>query len=173
PLPPRLRRPPQSALFPYTTLFRSPVAPLRFEASVRSLEPKNSRAAEALQAIMAEMPTRWEPVLAIVHARDAQELNDDWQRITAHWTELQQAGKIKGFSTPAALCLSPVWMEKNREHLRTVNLPAVRQTLEETLRAEGFSTDSFASAFKLLDDLRAVADPKAPLSDWRKQLPKG
>src|SRR5467141_1032222 len=140
----------------------SPVPPLRFEASVRSLEPKNSRAAGALQAIMAKMPTRWEPVLAIVHARDAQELHDDWQRITAHWTELQQAGKIKGFSTPAALCLSPVWMEKNREHLRTVNLPAVRQTLEETWRAEGFSTDSFASAFKLLDDLRAVADPQTP-----------
>src|SRR5213079_169787 len=95
----------------------SPVPPLRFEASVRSLEPKNSRAAAALQAIMAEMPTRWEPVLAIVHARDAQELHDEWQKITAHWTELQQAGKIKGFSTPAALCLSPVWMEKNREHL--------------------------------------------------------
>src|SRR5438067_1545923 len=151
----------------------SPVPPLRFEASVRSLEPKNSRAAAALQAIMAEMPTRWEPVLAIVHARAAQELHDDWQRITAHWTELQQAGKIKGFSTPAALCLSPVWMEKNREHLRTVNLPALRQTLEETLRAEGFSTDSFASAFKLLDDLRTVADPKTPLPDWRKQLPKG
>src|SRR6266581_3684978 len=151
----------------------SPVPPLRFEASVRSLEPKNSRAAEALQAIMAKMPTRWEPVLAIVHARDAQELHDDWQRITAHWTELQQAGKIKGFSTPAALCLSPVWMEKNRERLRTVNLPAVRQTLEETLRAEGFSTDSFASAFRLLDDLRAVVDPKSPLPDWRNQLPKG
>src|SRR6266481_818005 len=151
----------------------SPVPPLRFEASVRSLEPKNSRAAEALQAIMAKMPTRWEPVLAIVHARDAQELHDDWQRITAHWTELQQAGRIKGFSTPAALCLSPVWMEKNREHLRTVNLPAVRQTLEETLRTEGFSTDSFASAFRLLDDLRAVVDPKSQLPDWRNQLSKG
>src|SRR6266446_6970463 len=151
----------------------SPVPPLRFEASVRSLEPKNSRAAEALQAIMAKMPTRWEPVLAIVHARDAQELHDDWQRITAHWTELQQAGKIKGFSTPAALCLSPAWMEKNRERLRTVNLPAVRQALEDTLSAEGFSTDSFASAFRLLDDLRAVVDPKTPLPDWRKELPKG
>src|SRR5437588_1158393 len=151
----------------------SPVPPLRFEASVRSLEPKNSRAAAALQAIMAKMPTRWEPVLAIVHARDAQELHDEWQKITAHWASLLEAGKIKGFSTPVALCLSPVWMEKNREHLRTVNLPAVRQTLEETLRAEGFSTDSFASAFKLLDDLRTVADPKAPLPDWRKQLPKG
>src|SRR5216110_1304372 len=115
----------------------SPVPPLRFEASVRSLEPKNSRAAAALRAIMAKMPTRWEPVLAIVHARDAQELHDDWQRITAHWSELQQAGKIKGFSTPAALCLSPMWMEKYREHLQAVNLPAALQTLDETLRAEG------------------------------------
>src|SRR5256884_5082930 len=103
----------------------SPVPPLRFEASVRSLEPKNSRAAEALQAIMAKMPTRWEPVLAIVHARNAQELHDEWQRITGHWTELQQAGKIKGFSTPVALCLSPAWMEKDRESLEKVNLPVV------------------------------------------------
>src|SRR5437764_5412784 len=36
----------------------SPVPPLRFEASVRSLEPKNSRAAAALRAIMVKMPTR-------------------------------------------------------------------------------------------------------------------
>jgi len=77
----------------------SPVPPLRFEARCVPLEPKNSRAAEALQAIMAKMPTRWEPVLAIVHARDAQELHDDLERITAHLDRLQQAGKIKGFST--------------------------------------------------------------------------
>src|SRR5256714_9892516 len=150
----------------------SPVPPLRFEASVRSLEPKNSRAAAALRAIMEKMPTRWEPVLAIVHARDAQELHDDWQRITAHWADLQQAGKIKGFSTPAALCLSPMWMEKNREHLQTVNLTAALQTLDETLSAEGFSRDSFASAFKLLDELKATAKPNTPLPDWRRQLPK-
>src|SRR5207244_7151150 len=73
----------------------------------------------------------------------------------------------------AALYLSTVWMGKNLERLRTVNLPTVRRTLEETLRAEGFSNDSFASAFRLLDDLQAVADPKAPLPDWRNQLPKG
>src|ERR1700693_6481511 len=66
----------------------SPVPPLRFEASVRSLEPRNSRGSQALQAIMQEMPTRWEPVLAIVRARDAQELHDNWQKISAHWSEL-------------------------------------------------------------------------------------
>src|SRR5947209_18990604 len=54
----------------------SPVPPLRFEASVRSLEPKNSRAAEALQAIMAKMPKRWEPVLADGQVRQAQGLQD-------------------------------------------------------------------------------------------------
>jgi uncharacterized protein len=151
----------------------SPVPPLRFEASVRSLEPRNSRASQALQAIMQKMPTRWEPVLAIVRARDAQELHDYWQRISAHWAELQRAGKLKGFSTPAALCLSPAWMEKNRKALENVDFQSTRQALEQVLSAEGFNRDSFAPAFKLIDDLQVVAKPDAPLSDWRKQLPKG
>src|SRR5437667_7877444 len=158
--------------FLLTVIGFSPVPPLHFEASARSLEPKNSRAAQALQAIMEKMPTRWEPVLAIVYGGDAQELHDNWQKISSHWAALQEAGKIKGFSTPAPLCLSPIWMEKNREHLRGVNLPTARQTLEETLSAEGFSPDSFAPAFKLLDDLQAVIDPRATLPDWRTQLRK-
>src|SRR5438270_2617213 len=70
----------------------SPVPPLRLEASARSLEAKNSRAGRALQAIMERMPTRWEPVLAIVRARDAQELHDDWQRISARCATLQESG---------------------------------------------------------------------------------
>src|SRR6184192_2395006 len=147
--------------FLLTVIGFSPVPPLQFEASARSLEPKNSRAGRALQAIMEKMPARWEPVLAIMYTGDAQELHDNWQKISAHWAALQKAGKIKGFSTPAALCLSPMWMEKNRERLRGVNLPTARQTLEETLSAEGFSPDSFAPAFKLLDDLQAVIDPRA------------
>lgn len=156
-----------------TVLGFSPVPPLRFEASVRSLEPKNSHAAEALQAIMDKMSTRWEPVLAIVRSRNAQELHDDWERVSAHWAELQRAGKLKGFSTPAALCLSPSWMEKNREALQKVDLPTARQTLNESLSAEGFSRDSFGPALMLLDELEAAVQPGAPLPDWRKQLPKG
>jgi predicted RND superfamily exporter protein len=150
----------------------SPVPPLHFEASTRSLEPKNSRAGHALEEIMRKMPTRWEPVLAIVHARDAQELRDDWQRISAQWAVLRENGKIKSFSTPAALCLSPMSMQKNRDRLRAIDFPTARQTLGETLDAEGFSRDSFAPAFKLLDDLQAIADPRAPLPNWRTQLPK-
>jgi len=160
-------------LLSLTAIGFSPAPPLQFEASARSLEPKSSRASQALQAIMDKMPTRWEPVLAIVHARDAQELHNDWQRIAAHWAELEQAGKLKGFSTPAALCLSPIWMKKNQEALQKVDLTAAREALDQTLNAEGFSQDSFTPAFKLLEDLQAAALPGTPSPDWRKQLPKG
>ena len=150
----------------------SPIPPLRFEASARSLEPKNSRAGQALAAIMEKMPTRWEPVLAIVRAHDAQALHDAWQKISAQWAELQRAGRIKGFSTPTALCLSPAWMEKNREAIRNVNFSTVRENLERSLNEEGFAPDSFAPAFKLVDDLQSLARPDTPLPNWRSQLPK-
>ena len=150
----------------------SPVPPLHFEASARSLEPKNSRASLALQKIMQKTPMRWEPVVAIVRASDQQRLHDDWQKIAAHWRDLQVAGKIKSFSTPAALCLSPNSMQKNREQLSTINFPAAREIFEQTLDAEGFSRDSFAPAFTLLDNLQRLLDPTAPLPSWRNQLPK-
>src|SRR5947208_6812531 len=104
-----------------TAIGFSPVPPLEFEASTRSLQPKNIRASRALDTIMQKMPVRWEPVLGIVRGANQQQLHDYWQNISAHWLELQAAGKIKGFSTPAALCPSPIWMERNREILRAIN----------------------------------------------------
>ena len=150
----------------------SPVPPLRFEANTRSLQPKNIRAGQALDTIMKKMPVRWEPVLAMVRATNAQELHDHWQKISAHWRDFQAAGKIKGFSTPAALCPSPAWMERNRGRLRGINFQAAHETLNETLEAEGFSIDAFSPAFALLDDLQRIADPSVPLPNWRNQLPK-
>jgi len=155
-----------------TAIGFSPIPPLHFEASARSLEPKNSRASLALQKIMQKMPVRWEPVLAIVRASNAQQLHDHWQKIAAHWRDLQAASKIKSFSAPAALCLSPSSMQKNREELSTINFRAARETLEQTLDAEGFSRDSFAPAFTLLGDLQHLANATGPLPNWRDQLPK-
>jgi len=154
-----------------TAIGFSPVPALHFEASTRSLEPKNSRASRALQEIMHKMPIRWEPVIAIVHASNPQELHDDWQAIAAHWSELQTAGKIKSFSTPAALCLSPKSMQRNREQLREIDFQSARQTLEQTLDTEGFSRDAFAPAFTLLDNLEHLVDPNVPLPNWREKLP--
>src|SRR6266436_6508276 len=155
-----------------TAIGFSPVPPLRFEGSTRSLQPKNIRANRALDIIMQKMPVRWEPVLAIVRGADPQKLHDYWQNISAHWRELQASGKINGFSTPAALCPSPIWMEQNRESLRTVNFQIANKTLTETLEAEGFTVEAFAPAFALLYDLQRVSDSSAPLPNWRTQLPK-
>jgi predicted RND superfamily exporter protein len=155
-----------------TAIGFSPVPPLQFETSTRSLQPKNIRAGQALETIMKKMPVRWEPVLAIVRATNSQELHDYWQKISAHWREFQATGKLKGFSTPAALCPSPTWMGRNRDRFRGMNFQAARETLTETLEAEGFSIDAFAPAFALLDDLQRIADPGMPLPNWRTQLPE-
>jgi uncharacterized membrane protein YdfJ with MMPL/SSD domain len=56
--------------------------------------------------------------------------------------------------------------------LSAINFPAARETLDQTLDAEGFSRDSFAPAFTLLDDLQRLTDPNVPLPNWRDQLPK-
>ena len=159
-------------LLALTAIGFSPIPPLHFEVSARSLQPKNISASQALEKIMHTMPVRWEPVLAIVRAANPQELHDYWQKLVAHWRELQAAGKIRGFSTPAALCLSPDWMETNRRQLSTIDFQAAHETLEQTLDAEGFSRDSFAPAFTLLDDLQHLTDPNVPLPNWRDQLPK-
>ncbi len=161
-------------VFSMLTVFGfSPKPAIRFDSSARSLEPKNSRAAQALAAIMSKMPVRWEPVLAIVRAPNAQTLHDDWKKISAHWHELEAAGQIQNFSTPAALTLSPVSIYQNREQLRTIDFESIRQTLGQVLDAEGFSRDSFSSGFRLLAQLQAVAaNPSTPLPDWRDELPK-
>jgi len=155
-----------------TAIGFSPIPPLHFQANTRSLQPKNIRASRALEEIMHKMSVRWEPVLAIVRATSPQELHDYWQKISARWRQLEGAGKINGFSTPAALCISPNWMQVNRRHLSTINFQSARETLEQTLDAEGFSRDSFAPAFTLLDDLQHLTDPNVPLPDWRTQLPE-
>jgi uncharacterized protein len=161
-----------AALLMLTAIGFSPIPPLQFEASTRSLQPKNIRAGEALDTIMKKMPVRWEPVLAIVRGANAQQLHEYWQKISARWRELQTAGKIKGFSTPAALCPSSIWMERNRERLRATDFQAVRKSWTQTLETQGFSVEAFAPAFTLLEELERVAEPGVPLPNWRKQLPE-
>ncbi|MEO8438672.1 MAG: MMPL family transporter [Spartobacteria bacterium] len=148
-----------------------PQIPLIFDASTRSMEPKSSAAGHALAEIMTRMPTRWEPVLGIVRARDEEQLHEHWQKLESHWHGLERTGQIKGFSTPAALALSPRLMEENRARLRSLDFAGARRALEEAIAREGFSRASFASGFKLLDQLEAVARGTMPVPNWRRALP--
>src|SRR5438477_3950465 len=150
----------------------SPRPPIIFDVSTHSMEPKRSDAGYALKTIMEKMPTRWEPVIGMVRAENGQQLHDYWQKIEPRWREVQAAGKIRGFSTPAALALSPQRLNVNRQKLAAVDFAAARQALEAALAAEGFSPETFASGFKLLDELKAAADPSTRLPDWREVLPQ-
>jgi uncharacterized protein len=155
-----------------TAVAVAPKPPLIFDVSTHSMEPKRSDAGYALKTIMEKMPARWEPVIGVVKAGNAQQLHDYWQKVEPRWRDLQAAGKIKGFSTPAALALSPRRLEVNRAKLRGVDFAAAQQALEAALSAEGFSRDTFESGFKLLDELKAAADPATRLPDWREVLPQ-
>src|SRR3954462_7601127 len=142
------------ALLLLTAVAVAPKPPLIFDVSTHSMEPKRSDAGYALKTIMEKMPTRWEPVIGMVKADNAQQLHDYWQKVEPRWRDLQAAGKIKGFSTPAALALSPRRLEANREKLRGIDFAAAQQALEAALAAEGFSRETFESGFKLLDELK-------------------
>lgn len=155
-----------------TAIALSPKPPIIFDVSTHSMEPKRSDAGYALKTIMEKMPSRWEPVIGIVKAANAQQLHDYWQKVAAHWNDLQVAGKIKSFSTPAALALSPARLQTNRQKLQTANLTAARDALEAAIAAEGFNRDTFESAFVLLDQLHDAADPSVQLPDWRTKLPQ-
>jgi predicted RND superfamily exporter protein len=150
-----------------------PQIPLTFEANARSLEPKNSRAGTALSLIMQKMPVRWEPVLGIVRASNEQQLHDFWKAISQHWAELQRAGKIKSFSTPNALALSPREMERNRQKLASINFDAARTALQNALTQNRFNPGAFASAFELLNQLQVAATPDYRIPSWRTELPPG
>src|SRR2546430_17113208 len=53
-----IRRPPRSTLFPYTTLFRSPVAPLAVDDSARRTKDKHRQLGIALVATADRKSTR-------------------------------------------------------------------------------------------------------------------
>lgn len=155
-----------------TAVALSPKPPIIFDVSTHSMEPKRSDAGYALKTIMEKMPSRWEPVIGMVKAANEQQLHDYWQKVAAAWNALQVAGKIKGFSTPAALAMSPQRTQTNRQRLQTADLSGARNALEAAVAAEGFSADTFDSAFVLLDQLRGASFLSVQLPDWRTQLPQ-
>jgi predicted exporter len=120
---------------------------------------------------MTKMPLRWEPVLGIVRAGSDQQLHDDWKALSEHWAELQQSGKIKSFTAPSALTLSPRDMERNRAQLSKIDFAAARTALQNALAQNRFSIAAFASAFELLNDLEHASAPDFKIPSWRSQLP--
>ncbi|HVF73176.1 MAG TPA: MMPL family transporter [Chthoniobacterales bacterium] len=155
-----------------TAIACSPKPPIIFDVSTHSMEPKKSDAGYALKTIMEKMPTRWEPAIGMIKADNPQQLHDYWQKVEPRWAALQVAGKIKGYSTPAALALSPERLETNRRKLSSLDFASTKQALENAVAAEGFSPETFASGFNLLGQLEGASNLSTPLPDWREMLPQ-
>jgi hypothetical protein len=145
-----------------------PQLPLIFDASTRSMEPKSMK----LTALGGRRKCRRAGASpGMVRAPNEEQLHEAWQKIDGHWRELERTRKIKYISTPAALALSPNLMEANRRRLGSIDFAVARRALDEAIAREGFSRESFAAGFKLLDQLEAVGNGRMAIPDWRKALP--
>ncbi|MCX6976709.1 MAG: MMPL family transporter, partial [Verrucomicrobia bacterium] len=155
-----------------STLAFTPIGQLRFDANPRSLEPKESRAGHALRTIQSKMPIAAEPLILLVNASTPEELHSRWSTLQSTFNQLVANKKIKGVASPTAFAVSPKQIERNASQLAQINWTASRQALTQALQLQGFSPNSFQSAFDLLDSLQSIATGnRAPLH-WRSALPE-
>lgn len=167
----RLLIPAGALLLGLTAYTMAPIGRVHFEADPKSLEPKDSLAGTALRTIMAKMPSVGEPVIAIVEAPDREEFHRRWNALNDAWSKLAAAGRLKSVNTPGAFALSPERTKANATQLASIDFPAARTALTTAIQREGFSEDSFQTAFAFLDTLAAVAKGDLATLDWQKNLP--
>ena len=161
------------ALGALTLLALSPYGKVEFLANPKSLEPRDSKAGFALRTIQTKITAAAiEPLLVISIAKDAEDFQERWNRLSDSWQKLKNEGGIKSFTSPAPFALSPHRFKENTETLRQFDFPAIRKSLAETLEQEGFTPAAFDGAFNLLTGLEEVTKGNRSLLDWRKNLPE-
>ena len=150
----------------------SPVGEVKFVADLRTLEPRDSQAGYALRTIGEKME-RADPVVVFVDSSNAEQFQENWTRLQDAMDErdLVQDGRIKRFSTPPMLAVSPRLQAENVAKLQQVNFPAASDALAKAIDTEGLQPGPFKKSFVFLDQLAAVAKGDKNLLDWRKALP--
>jgi predicted exporter len=148
----------------------APLGHLRFEANPKTLEPRHSRAGEALRTIQTRMPGLGEPLIAVVAAPDAATFHEHWAKLQAQWSKLVVDGRLKSVNSPAAFALSPGRVQANATTLAAHDLAASRRALDTALTREGFTANPSATA--MLDALGTFARGESTAHDWRRALPR-
>lgn len=148
-----------------------PIGVLHFEADPSSLEPRDSKAGEALRAIRRKIPAaKVEPVLVLMKANGSGSAARNWQALDQHWRSLKEQGRISGFTSPAPFAFLEERQKANAASLSAARLEEARDTLESTLDEQGFAPEAFQGAFGFLKDLAAARGDTSHF-DWRKVLP--
>jgi uncharacterized protein len=147
-----------------------PFGKIEFAANPKSLEPRHSRAGDALRLIQRKMPVAGEPVLAVIEAKDAEAFHAAWNQAQAQWSKLIADGRLKSANSPAAFAMSPQQQSANAGTLHEVNFDGARAALRAAVEREGLSAAALAPAFGLLDELAKAGAEGAPAVDWRSAL---
>lgn len=132
-----------------------PFGRIEFQANPKTLEPRHSRAGDALRTIQRKMPIAGEPVLAVVSAPDAEAFHAAWQKAQEHWSGLVKSGQLKSANSPAAFALSPSRTAANRAALATIDFAALRHTINAAAQREGLSSEAMQPAYTMLEALKA------------------
>ncbi|MDQ3623503.1 MAG: MMPL family transporter [Verrucomicrobiota bacterium] len=151
----------------------APVGRVALEPNPRSLEPKHSRAGDALRLIQAKMLPAEEPIIVFVKSGNAQSFHDQWTALQAHWRGLQEQGLLKAVNSPAAFALSPTRLADHAKKLASLEFGSIRSAFSAILAREELQPDAFGEAFELLDALARLSEQGAGrLLDWRALLPE-
>jgi predicted exporter len=143
-----------------------PFGQIVFEANPKTLEPRHSRAGDALRTIQRKMPALGEPIIALIESPDAESFHKAWAGAQAHWTQLAKDGVLKSVNSPAAFAISPARVAANRAALQKIDLTAARQAVETAAQREGLSADAVQPAVEFLEALG-----REPQTDPRQALP--
>ncbi len=143
-----------------------PFGKIEFEANPKTLEPRHSRAGDALRTIQRKMTSIGEPIVALIESPDAGSFHQSWAAAQAHWAQLARDGVLKSVNSPAAFAISPARVAANRATLKKIDLAASRQAVEAAAQREGLSADAIQPAFELLETLG-----REPQLDPRQALP--
>ena len=151
----------------------APIGQLRMEADPKTLEPVCDASA-ALHTIQEAFPAAREPLLVLVDAQDAETCHTSWSKISAQWSALVAAGRIKSFISPTPFVLSPDRARDNLKQLASVDLATARDSYNKALATEGFnaSDPAFQNVLKLIDALDAARKAGTPQTNWRDILPR-
>lgn len=142
----------------------------RMDASTRAMEPRNSPAYAALDAIKQNLSEKKEPLWLVFSGRDVSQVA---ARLAALKPALDQAVSnhlLTGFTLPDALWPRPAWQQANRATAR--QLLAQSESMRTAALAGGFTEDAFGLTAKIFDTWREASAttnvfwPTNPASQW-------
>jgi len=130
----------------------APWRALHFDTTTHSLEPRDIPASKTLARIMEIFPATFEPVMVLVPGPPGQGMLPALDRVLE---DLKSRGLIAKFSSPSALSLDPVQVERNLAKVRALDMEGVQRSLVRAAESAGLRPGALDSGAHLLQGLQS------------------